>query len=80
MEHQDQQKRQQIMQKLKETDQKVQEIIHSKDEEIMLKREMEALKRKDREETVMRIAKINEYQKQKIMEKIQADDERSRQL
>lgn len=35
--------------------------MRKKQEDLMLKREMEALKREDREETVQRIAKINDY-------------------
>jgi len=36
----------------------------------MIKKEMENLKRKDRQETVERIARIQEYKRDKIMEKI----------
>lgn len=35
------------------------------------------MKRKDRQETVQRISRINEYQREKIMEKIENDNERS---
>jgi hypothetical protein len=35
------------------------------------------MKKQDRQETVMRIARIQEYQKEKVMEKIESDNERS---
>ena len=42
----------------------------SKQEEWKYKKENDYLKRKDRQETVERIAKIQEYKREKIMEKI----------
>lgn len=44
------------------------------------RKEVENLKRKDRRETVERIGKINEYKKEKVLEKIVQDDMRSHQL
>ena len=41
---------------------------------------MEYLKRKDRQETVLRISKIQEYKREKIMDKIMEDDMRSQSL
>ena len=41
---------------------------------------MEHLKRKDRQETVERIAKIQQYKREKVFEKIVHDDMRSIQI
>lgn len=54
--------------------------MRSKEEELLIKKEIEALKRQDREETVMRIGKIQEYRKEKVLEKIREDDERANQV
>ncbi len=43
----------------------------------MKKSEMVAIKREDREETVNRITRMIEYQKEKLMERIEADNERA---
>jgi Lon protease-like protein len=74
MEEKELKKKEEVLNRLEETDHKVAQVMSRKQQELMLKREMEALKREDREETVQRIAKINEYQKQLMQEKIQADD------
>lgn len=68
------------MEKIQETDQKVQMTQKQKEEELMIKKEMENLKRKDRQETVERIARIQEYKRDKIMEKIVQDDVRSQDI
>ena len=55
---------------MKESELKVEKAKLAKEEELIIKREIENLKWADREETVQRIKKINEYNKEKVMEKI----------
>jgi hypothetical protein len=51
-----------------------------KEEEARYRKELENIKRSDRRETVERISKINEYKKEKVLEKIIQEDQRSQQL
>lgn len=46
----------------------------------MLRREMDLIKREEKIENVNRIAKAQEYQKQKVLEKIDYDNSRSAHL
>lgn len=48
--------------------------------QLMLKREMDLIKREEKIENVTRIAKAQDYQKQKTLEKIQYDNMKSVQL
>jgi hypothetical protein len=51
-----------------------------KEEDGRFRKELENIKRNDRRETVERISKINDYKKEKVLEKIIQDDQRSQQL
>lgn len=68
------------MDKRQKLDTKVQMTQQQRDEQLRLKMEFENLKRNDRKETVERISKIQQYKREKIMEKIISDDIRSQQL
>lgn len=68
------------MDKRQKLDSKVQMTQQQRDEQLRLKMEFENLKRNDRKETVERISKIQQYKREKIMEKIISDDIRSQQL
>ena len=45
-----------------------------------LRKELENLKRQDRREAVERIQKIQQYQREKVLEKIMSDDARAMQI
>lgn len=77
-EHFEETKKKQLKDKISETEAKVQRAMKEKEEDMILKREIEQLKWQDREETVNRIHKINEYQRVKQTEKIEGDNERKR--
>lgn len=58
----------------------MQKTQSEKDWQLMIKKEMELLKREEKLENVERIAKAQEYKKNKILEKIEFDNERSTSL
>jgi hypothetical protein len=55
-------------------------VQQRKEEELRYKKELEYLKRRDRQETVDRIMRIQQYERERVMEKIQGDDIRTQQL
>jgi hypothetical protein len=69
-----------IIEKRQQQDEKLREISQRKEEDWRYKRELEYLKRRDRQETVERIQKIQEYEREKTLQKIQSDDLRTLQL
>ena len=73
----EEQRKKQILDKRHEKDYKVEYTHKHREDEHKLKKELENLKRKDRQETVERIAKIQQYKREKIFEKIVQDDIRS---
>ncbi len=66
-----------INDKRKEQDYKLMTVQQRKEEELRYKKELEYLKRRDRQETVERIMRIQQYEREKVMEKIQNDDLRT---
>ncbi len=69
-----------IIDKRNDQDVKMMTAQQIKDLEHRFKKELEYLKRKDRQETVERIQRIQQYEREKVMEKIQSDDVRTLQL
>lgn len=59
-----------INDKRKEQDYKLMTVQQRKEEELRMRKEMEYLKRRDRQETVERIQRIQQYEREKVMEKI----------
>lgn len=55
----------------------MQKTQSERDWQLMIKREMELLRREEKIENVERIAKAQDYKKQKILEKIEYDNEKS---
>ena len=51
-------------------DYKLMTVQQRKDEELVYKKELEYLKRRDKQETVERIMRIQQYEREKVMEKI----------
>jgi hypothetical protein len=45
-------------------------VQQRKDEELRYRKEIEYLKRRDKQETVERIMRIQQYEREKVMEKI----------
>jgi hypothetical protein len=45
-------------------------VQQRKDEEVRYRKEIEYLKRRDKQETVERIMRIQQYEREKVMEKI----------
>lgn len=45
-------------------------VQQRKDEELRYRKEIEYLKRRDKQETVERIIRIQQYEREKVMEKI----------
>lgn len=60
--------------KQKHEEEKVEIVQKKKHDEHLLKTTIENIKREDRKENVKRISKIQDYQRAKIMEKIQEDN------
>ena len=73
----EEQRKKHIVDKRQERNYKVEYTHKQREEELKLRKEMENLKRKDRQETVERIAKIQQYKREKVFEKIVQDDMRS---
>jgi len=69
-----------IIDKRQQQDQKLMTAQQIKEEELRYKNELEYLKRRDRQETVERIQRIQQYEREKVMEKIQNDDTRTLQV
>lgn len=69
-----------IIDKRQQQDQKLMTAQQIKEEELRYKKELEYLKRRDRQETVERIQRIQQYERDKVMEKIQNDDTRTLQV
>jgi len=69
-----------IIDKRQQQDQKLMTAQQIKEEELRYKKELEYLKRRDRQETVERIQRIQQYEREKVMEKIQNDDTRTLQV
>ena len=69
-----------IIDKRQQQDQKLMTAQQIKEQELRYKKELEYLKRRDRQETVERIQRIQQYERDKVMEKIQNDDTRTLQV
>jgi len=70
-------RKQTVLGKIDEINTKVQMTQAKRHQERRRKCEQIALKREDREETVNRISRMNDYRKEKLMEKIELDNDRS---
>lgn len=77
METNEEAKKKAILDKTEEINSKVQKVQSQQKQERKRKAELAALKREDREETVNRITKMNEYRRDKLQEKIETDNDRS---
>jgi hypothetical protein len=66
--------------KQKNEEVKVEFVQKKKHDEHLLKTTIENIKREDRKENVKRISKIQDYQRDKIMEKIQEDNMRAEKI
>ena len=69
-----------FLEKFIESDAKVAAVQKMKNDEFRAKRHIEIIKRMDKEENVMRIAKIQEYQREKTLKKIIEDNERAEKI
>lgn len=69
-----------INDKRQSQDFKLMTVQHRKEEQHRYKMELEYLKRRDRQETVERIQRIQQYERDKVLQKIQSDDLRTFQL
>jgi len=76
----EEERREGILHKLGETDEMVKRTQEAAEKERKEKSLSTAIKRRDREENVKRIEKINEYQRGKTMEKILMDNERAEKI
>lgn len=68
------------LQKMAESDEKVHRVQMEKDEAMKVKHALDVIKQHDKQENVQRIARMQEYQRNKIMEKIHNDTERANQI
>ena len=59
-----------IVDKRNHQDRKLMTVQQQREQELRLRKEMEFLKRRDRQETVERIQRIQEYERDKVMQKI----------
>lgn len=66
----EEQRKKTINDKRKEQDHKLMSVQQRKDEELRYRKEIEYLKRRDKQETVERIMRIQQYEREKVMEKI----------
>lgn len=65
-----------IERKRGEKDQKIQEVIHRRQHEMLIQKERDNMLRQTRQDTVQRIMRANEYHKYKILLKIEEDNDR----
>lgn len=65
-----------FLQKYHEMDEKVAATQRSKQMELQMKHNLEVIKQADKEENIRRIAKMQEYHRQKIFERIMKDTEK----
>ena len=77
---QEESRKRSIVSKRKEKEYHLMSAQQRREEDLRYRREMEFLKRLDRQETVERIQRIQEYEREKVKEKIVMDDVRSYQL
>lgn len=80
MEIQEQERKNMIMNQIHTTDERVGEVKHQHEREMMLKKEMENLKRKDRLEQAERVKRQQEYERDLMAQKIKADDFKTQKL
>ena len=74
------QKTETYLEKFVQSDIKVAVVQKMKNDEFRAKSHIETIKRMDKEENVIRIAKMQEYQREKILEKIIADSEKAEKI
>ena len=65
------------LQKFEENEMKVAMVQKMKNDEYKARHHFETIKRMDKEENVKRIAKMQDYQRKKILEKIAADNDKA---
>ena len=80
MEHRLQERVDGYLYKMAESDQKVLRVQKEKEAMMRQKHALELIKKNDKLENVNRIARMQEYQKEKLMEKINHDTERAQQI
>jgi len=68
------------LQKMAESEEKVARVQKEKDDYLKHKHALEIIKKADKLENVQRIARMQEYQKEKLLEKINHDTERANQI
>lgn len=69
-----------IQDKRSTQDHKMMTLQQEREEQMRIKKELEYLKRQDRQETVQRIQRIQDYEKERVLSKIQSDDIRTYQI
>ena len=69
-----------IRSKIEESEYKLKSQQERKSEELKIKHNTAVIKRMDRVENVKRISKVQDFERQKIMERIQADNERTERI
>ncbi|MDR3582048.1 MAG: hypothetical protein P4L67_02110 [Candidatus Pacebacteria bacterium] len=69
-----------IRTKMQQTDEMVHSTQARAEKERKKKYSYNVIKRTDRQETVKRISKINDYQREKILERIENDNERAERI
>ena len=77
MQHNEADRKNQILQKRNEQDFKVQMTMESKLRNQLISKEQNNLKREDRQKTVERIMRQNEYHKMQIKARIRKDDQKT---
>lgn len=80
MEMREEDKRTVVLKKINENEKKVEKTKEKVKTERVKKAEEAAIKREDRVENVNRISKMNEYTREQLLEKIEADNEKSRKV
>ena len=66
--------------KFKETEMKLEQTEKQREEEMRFKHNNDTIKRIDKLENVQRIFKMQDYQKQKLLEKIVEDNEKAEKI
>jgi len=74
MEKQEEERKNMIMNNIRATEERVEEVRSRHERDIMIKKEIENIKRRDRREQAERVKRQQEYERELMMQKIKADD------
>lgn len=69
-----------LLQRYHEMDEKVAATQRNKQQELQMKHNLDMIKQADKEENIRRIARMKEYHRQQILERIMSENEKSERI